>query len=281
MAVQFEAIPFDTRLQPGEIILRDGGLSQPAILTGCKRFAGTCFCKFQPRKNDLLSKFLTGRALRHSPLAHSTLGKVLAALREAQTDKIVNSSKPQPEETDVVDDLGLDSTDSGTSEGGRSRKKADRLERLAVLLQHPLVTIDFPVGDGALQMRVLTVQSANEAVSFEALPQNFAALYQWCVGEAPLRKTRELAKKAAKASAKPKAKQALAHGGRQYFRKDKQVEYVKFRLGAGRFRTEVANRKRGRLGAAAQKAMLLDSEESFGAGLADESSSHGVESDDI
>ena len=139
---------------------------------------------------------MTGRKVYEHPLANTTLGEVLAHLRDERLLSLAVSACAAPVLDEVViDDLGLDdgpqasaTSSSDASSVGRLRGEGKR----AALRQHPIVDIQCPVDSStAVPMLVATQAKWQGAASFEATPLNFKALFDWFRLETPAREQRD------------------------------------------------------------------------------------------
>ena len=103
-------------------------------------------------------------------------------------------------------------------------------------------------------MLIATHAKCSGAASFEATPRNFKALFEWTRLETPAREQRDEAERM-----RPRAKalhEPVASGqGRQYYRADKKVFFVKKLLGDKEYKTHVSvpKSKKARLGAGPAK----------------------------
>ena len=274
-------------LLDNEVVLRNGGLRRPVILTGCQVVGGHLFCKLN-YKNDDLIKFLYGISPRHHPLSKSALSRTLVELRDERLDELFTPcSASRVVEEDVVDDLGLGEDTSSTTvstpskqglRGNRGNRRTLALKR-AVLTQHPTVTIDLPVGGDVVRMRVIAVMNRQEQVSFEAIAANFDALREWCCLEDPNNRGRfaddALARRERFADGSPKIARVSE---KTYYRQDSQVTFKK-RLDRGVYHTSVTTPKRTRFGVGSRRRSRRgrspSSDTSCAGVLADQSSNTG------
>ena len=203
-----------------------------------------------------VSKFLTGRNAYLFPLANSYLAELLAQLRDERLLSLACAALVDDEV--VVDDLGLDDgppASATSSSEATSVKRLRGLGKRAALRQYPTVEIQLPVdGTSKVPMLIATHAKCSGAASFEATPRTFKALFDWIRLETPAREQRDEAEQR-----RPRAKtlhDPVATGqGRQYYRADKKVFFVKKLLGDKEYKTHVAvpNSKKDRLGAGPAK----------------------------
>ena len=230
---------FSNKLRTTEFVLRGGFLSEPVVLTNLELIGGKAFFRFS-HKHTHLCKFLTGRKEYLHPLANTYLGELLAHLRD---ERLLSLACAAPVDDEVViDDLGLDDgppASATSSSEATSDKRLRGLGKRAALRQHPTVEIQFPVsGSTVVPMLIATHAKCSGAASFEATPRNCKALFDWIRLETPAREQRD------EAEQRPRAK-ALhepidTEQGRQYYRADKQVFFVKAHLGDKEYRTRVS-----------------------------------------
>ena len=231
---------FSNKLRTTEFVWRGGCLTEPVVQTDLELIAGKAFCRFS-HKHTHLVKFLTGRSAYLYPLANSYLGELLAHLRD---ERLLSLACAAPVDDEVVvDDLGLDDeppASATSSSEATSDKRLRGLGKRAALRQHPTVEIQFPVhGSSTVPMLIATHAKCSGAASFEATPRNFKALFDWIRLETPAREQRDEAEQR-----RPRAK-ALhepidTEQGRQYYRADKQVFFVKELLGDKEYKTYVS-----------------------------------------
>lgn len=247
---------FSNKLRATEFVLRGGLLPEPVVLTNLELIGGKPFFRFS-HKNTHLCKFLTGRNAYLSPLANTYLGETLAQLRD---ERLLSLACAAPVEEDVVlDDLGLDDEPPASTTSGSESTSGKRLRGLgkrAALLQHPTVDIQFPVGSTMVPMLIATHAKCSGAASFEATPRNFKALFDWIRLETPAREQRDEAEQRRPRAKAPHEPIALEQGqGRQYYRSDKKVFFVKELIGHKEYKTHVSvpKSREDRLGAGPAK----------------------------
>ena len=246
---------FSNELRTTEFVLRGGFLPEPVVLTNLELIGGKAFFRYN-HKHTHLCKFLTGRNAYLHPLANTYLGELLAQLRD---ERLLSMACAAPVEDEVVlDDLGLDDgppVSATSSSESTSAKRLRGLGKRDALRQHPTVEIKFPVsGSDVVPMLIATHAKCSGAASFEATPRNFKALFDWIRLETPAREQRDEAEQR-RPRAKAQHDPIVTEQGRQYYRADKQVFFVKEFLGDKEYRTHVSvpKSKGDRLGAGPAK----------------------------
>jgi hypothetical protein len=97
-------------LMPNELVLRGGGLADPAVLTGLREIAGMNFAPLQ-KTSKVLHEFLTGRKKSHHKLADLQVIHLLSAARnKARSLAFVTLLNPGEQDliTDMAGSLDLD-----------------------------------------------------------------------------------------------------------------------------------------------------------------------------